>query len=330
MDLQGKNILLTGGSGSFGKEFVRMTLANFSPRRIVIFSRAELKQWEMQSQYADNPKVRFFIGDIRDKDRLWRALEGIDLVVHAAAAKIVATAEYDPFEAVKTNVIGAMNLIDVALDRKVAKVIALSSEKASGPVSLIGATQLASEKLFTAANSYSGANGTKFAVVRCGEVMGSSNSSIPRILEEAGSNSVNITHPEMTKFVGSTSQGVELVWKAVREAIGGEILVGKMKSMRLIEIVEAIAPGRELHVTGIKPGEKLHEQIIGLEDAPRTFDFGDHYRIYPASGAVDGEALAGNRVPEGFSYTSNNQDDWMSAEQLRDLIERNDGLSPWG
>ena len=166
LELCGKNILLTGGSGSFGNEFVRMTLDKFSPRRIVIFSRGELKQWEMQGRFVDNPKVRFFIGDVRDKDRLWRALEGIDLVIHAATAKIVATAEYDPFEAVKTNVIGAMNLIDVALDRKVAKVVALTSEKASGPVSLIGATQLAAEKLFTAANSYSGAFGTKFAVVR--------------------------------------------------------------------------------------------------------------------------------------------------------------------
>lgn len=307
-----------------------MTLANFSPRRIVIFSRGELKQWDMQGRHVDNSTVRFFIGDVRDKDRLWRALEGIDLVIHAAAARIVATAEYDPFEAVKTNVIGAMNLIDVALDRKVAKVVALTSEKASGPVSLIGATQLTSEKLFTAANSYSGATGTKFSVVRYGEVMGSRNSVLPDILGQSGSKSVSITHPEMTTFMGSNRQGVELVWKAVREAIGGEIFVGKIPSMRLIEIVEAIAPGRRPVITGIKPGEKLHEQLIGLEDAPRTFDFGDHYRIYPASDGIDGETVAGNRVPEGFSYTSNNQDSWMSAEELREWLERNRGLSPWG
>jgi UDP-N-acetylglucosamine 4,6-dehydratase len=328
--LTNSSILITGGTGSFGHTFVPMTLARYKPRRLVIFSRDEMKQWEMAKLYGDDDRVRFFIGDVRDKDRLERALDGIDFVVHAAATKIVPTAEYNPFECVKTNVMGAMNLIDACIDRKVKRVVALSTDKASSPANLYGATKLASDKLFIAGNSYAGAHGTRFGVVRYGNVMGSRGSVIPFFLSIAGSGVLKITDDRMTRFMITLEQGVELVWHAFEDMVGGEIYVKKIPSMKVTDIARAVSPDARHEMIGIRPGEKLHEQMIGAEDAPYTCEYPGHFKILPTihNWSMDPARISdGIRVPEGFTYCSDNNDDWMSVEALRDWIGKNrDGL----
>lgn len=321
-----RSILITGGTGSFGHAFVSMTLSRFNPKRLVIFSRDEMKQWEMEKDYRNDERVRFFIGDVRDKDRLHRALKGIDFVVHAAATKIVPTAEYNPFECVKTNVNGAMNLIDACIDQGVKRVVALSTDKASSPINLYGATKLASDKLFIAGNSYSGIQDTRFAVVRYGNVMGSRGSIIPFFLSLQGSQSLPITDSRMTRFMISLEQGVELVWHAFRDMVGGEIYVKKIPSMRIVDVAKAVDPNASFEYVGIRPGEKLHEQMIAPEDAAHTFVYEDYFKILPAihSWSDDLSRIKnGTRVPEGFSYCSDNNSQWMSVEELRTWIEIN-------
>jgi UDP-N-acetylglucosamine 4,6-dehydratase/5-epimerase len=316
----GKSILVTGGTGSFGHAFVPMTLAKFNPRKVIVYSRDEMKQWEMAKLFAGDPRVRFFIGDVRDRERLHRALDGVDHVVHAAATKIVPTAEYNPFECVKTNVIGAMNLIDACIDKKIKRVVALSTDKASSPVNLYGATKLASDKLFVAGNSYAGGHETRFAVVRYGNVMGSRGSVIPLFLSLREKGVLPITDPRMTRFMISLEQGVELVWHAFADMEGGEIYVKKIPSMKVTDLARVVAPKARLEVVGIRPGEKLHEQMIGQEDAHHTYEYAEHFKILPAihSWDKDGNRIKdGVRVPEGFSYTSDGNQEWMTDEQLR-------------
>src|ERR1035437_4332359 len=280
--LANSSILITGGTGSFGNTFVPMTLAKYNPRRLVIYSRDEMKQWEMAQRFEGDPRVRFVIGDVRDKDRLVRALDGIDYVVHAAATKIVPTAEYNPFECVKTNVIGAMNLIDACIDRNVKRVVALSTDKASSPANLYGATKLASDKLFVAGNSYAGAHETRFAVVRYGNVMGSRGSVIPFFLSIAAKGVLPITDNRMTRFMITLEQGVDLVWHAFEDMVGGEIYVKKIPSMKVSDIARAVAPNAHHEVVGIRPGEKLQEQMIGTEDVLHTYEYPEHFKILPA------------------------------------------------
>lgn len=321
-----KSILITGGTGSFGHTFVPMTLAKYNPRRLVIYSRDEMKQWEMAKLYSNDERVRFFIGDVRDKDRLARALNGIDFVVHAAATKIVPTAEYNPFECVKTNVIGAMNLIDACIDQGVKRVVALSTDKASSPANLYGATKLTSDKLFIAGNSYSGGNDTRFAVVRYGNVMGSRGSVIPFFLTLADKGALPITDARMTRFMITLEQGVDLVWHAFEDMVGGEIYVKKIPSMKMTDVARAIAPEARHDIVGIRPGEKLHEQMIGSEDALHTYEFVTHYKILPAihNWSRDPARINGGKlVAPDFTYCSDNNTDWMSIETLRTWIEQN-------
>lgn len=324
--LDRSSILITGGTGSFGHTFVPMTLAKYNPKRLVIYSRDEMKQWEMAKLYADDPRIRFFIGDVRDKDRLARALDGIDYVVHAAATKIVPTAEYNPFECVKTNVIGAMNLIDACIDRGVKRVVALSTDKASSPANLYGATKLASDKLFVAGNSYAGSHDTRFGVVRYGNVMGSRGSVIPFFLSIADKGKLPITDSRMTRFMITLEQGVELVWHAFEDMVGGEIYVKKIPSMKVTEVAEAVAPSAEQEIVGIRPGEKLHEQMIGVEDALYTFEYPEHYKILPAIHKWCSDPLRiknGKKVAEDFTYSSDNNPEWMGVETLRSWIAEN-------
>jgi UDP-N-acetylglucosamine 4,6-dehydratase/5-epimerase len=320
------SILITGGTGSFGHSFVPMTLEKYNPKKLVIFSRDEMKQWEMAKLYGDDPRVRFFIGDVRDKERLYRALQGIDYVVHAAATKIVPTAEYNPFECIKTNIDGAMNLIDACIDQKVKRVVALSTDKASSPANLYGATKLASDKLFISGNSYGGTNGTRFSVVRYGNVMGSRGSVIPFFLEKGGKDKLPITDERMTRFMISLEQGVNLIWHAFKDMVGGEIYVKKIPSMNIMDIAKATAPDSECEIVGIRPGEKLHEQMIAPEDAPQTYEYVDHYKILPSIYSWNedpGRINNGILVPPDFTYSSDNNKDWMSVDQLRMWISKN-------
>lgn len=324
--LDGSVVLVTGGTGSFGHAFVKATLQKYSPEKVIIFSRDEMKQWEMAKRYEDNPRVRFFIGDVRDKDRLARATSGVDIVVHAAATKIVPTAEYNPFEAIKTNIIGAMNLVDVCIDNGVKKVVALSTDKASSPVNLYGATKLVSDKLFVAGNNYAGAGPTRFSVVRYGNVMGSRGSVIPFFLAKKGSGTLPITDPEMTRFMITLEQGVDLVWTALEDMQGGEIYVKKIPSMRIVDIAKVIDPFAELEIVGIRPGEKIHEQMISQEDAPNTYDCGDYYKIVRESHtlpALIDDETSGNKVSKGFSYTSDGNPEWMSVQELDAWLKSN-------
>ena len=324
--LNNSSILVTGGTGSFGQTFVPMTLAKHNPRRLVIFSRDEMKQWEMAKLYGEDERVRFFVGDVRDKDRLVRALDGIEYVVHAAATKIVPTAEYNPFECIKTNIIGAMNLIDACIDSGVKRVIALSTDKASSPANLYGATKLASDKLFVAGNSYSGGHSTCFAVVRYGNVMGSRGSVIPFFNSLSPDKPIPITDERMTRFMITLEQGVELVWHALSDMIGGEIYVKKIPSMRVVDIAKAVAPGVRQEIIGIRPGEKLHEQMIGEEDALYTYEYDNHFKILPAihEWSSDPRRIDGGlKVSRDFTYCSDNNPEWMSVEQLQAWIKQN-------
>jgi UDP-N-acetylglucosamine 4,6-dehydratase/5-epimerase len=325
--LNNSSILITGGSGSFGHSFASLTLKKYNPKRLIVFSRDEMKQWEMAKIFKDDPRVRFFIGDVRDKDRLHRALDNVDFVVHAAATKIVPTAEYNPFECVKTNINGAMNLIDACIDQKVKRVVALSTDKASSPINLYGATKLASDKLFTASNSsYAGGQNTSFSVVRYGNVMGSRGSIIPyfTLLKDQGE--LPITDERMTRFMISLEQGVELVWHAFEDMMGGEIYVKKIPSMKITDIAKTIAPKAKNKIIGIRPGEKLHEQMISIDDANSTYEYPGYYKILPQINewAKDISRIKnGKKVSEGFMYTSDNNSEWMTKSDLQQWIDGN-------
>lgn len=325
--LTNSSILITGGTGSFGHAFVPLTLSKFNPSKLIVFSRDEMKQWEMAKMFAHDPRVRFFIGDVRDKDRLYRALRGVDYVVHAAATKIVPTAEYNPFECIKTNVDGAMNLIDACIDRGVKRVVALSTDKASSPINLYGATKLASDKLFVASNSsYASGYNTTFSVVRYGNVMGSRGSVIPFFLSIKDKGTIPITDPRMTRFMISLEEGVELVWHAFKDMVGGEIYVKKIPSMRITDIAEAIAPHSKYEFIGIRPGEKLHEQMIGSEDSHFTYEYSRYYKILPQINEWSNDINRikdGVRVPEGFIYRSDINPVWMKKDELRSWIDFN-------
>jgi len=319
-------ILVTGGTGSFGHRFIALTLAKYNPQRLIVYSRDEMKQWEMAKLYRGDERVRFFIGDVRDAARLSRALDGVDYVVHAAAAKIVPIAEYNPFESVKTNILGAMNLIDACIDRGVKRVVALSTDKASSPVNLYGATKLAADKLFVAGNSYAGSGGTRLAVVRYGNVMGSRGSVIPLFLSLAQTGVLPITSEQMTRFMITLDEGIALVWHAFDDMVGGEIYVKRIPSMRMIDVARAIAPDARLDIIGVRPGEKLHEQMIGVDDAPYTYEYRDYYKILPAIHEWSSDPARindGVRVAADFSYRSDNNPQWMTPEALRVWIGEN-------
>lgn len=324
--LTNSSILVTGGTGSFGHTFIPATLAKYNPKKIIVYSRDEMKQWEMAKLFKDDPRVRFFIGDVRDKDRLYRALDGVDYVVHAAATKIVPTAEYNPFECVKTNVNGAMNLIDACIDKGVKRVVALSTDKASSPANLYGATKLASDKLFVAGNSYSGGKDTRFAVVRYGNVMGSRGSVIPFFLSIAEKGTLPVTDTRMTRFMITLEQGVELVWHAFHDMEGGEVYVKKIPSMKVTDVASAVAPDAGQTIIGIRPGEKLHEQMISAEDAHHTYEYPEHFKILPAIHEWSSDPLRikdGKKVAESFVYESDSNTEWMSIIELREWIEAN-------
>ena len=320
-------ILLTGGTGSFGKAFIAETLRRYPDiQRLVIYSRDELKQWELQQLYPPDryPQLRMFLGDVRDRDRLRRALEGVDTVVHAAALKQVPAAEYNPIEFINTNVLGAENLVQACLDTDVKRVVALSTDKAAAPINLYGATKLCSDKLFIAANNIKGTRDLRFSVVRYGNVMGSRGSVIPFFLEKARTGVLPITDPAMTRFNISLSEGVAMVLWALENALGGELFVPKIPSYRITDVAEAIGPTCEKPITGIRPGEKIHEEMITASDSFTTIDLGDYYAILPSDGRVQqlyqeaGVSVTG--VPTGFAYNSGSNPQFLSVEQLRELI----------
>jgi len=324
--LTNKSILITGGTGSFGHTFIPMTLKKYNPKQIVIYSRDEMKQWEMAQKFEGDSRVKFIIGDVRDQAHLSRTLNGIDYVVHAAATKIVPTAEYNPFECVKTNINGATNLIDACIDRGVKGVVALSTDKASNPINLYGATKLASDKLFVAGNAYAGNHDTRFSVVRYGNVMGSRGSVIPFFIKLKETGEFPITDQNMTRFMISLEEGVRLVWHAFENMQGGEIYVKKIPSMSIIDIARAVNKDATHKIIGIRPGEKIHEQMIGLEDAPHTYEYKDHYKILPAiyNWSTDPQRNKGGvKVDDNFTYTSDTNGEWMSIDDLKLWIDTN-------
>lgn len=328
LDLNNCHILVTGGTGSFGKKFVETVYQKY-PRvaRVVIFSRDELKQFEMEQHYRDKKaSIRFFIGDVRDKERLTRAMEGIDTVVHAAALKQVPAAEYNPFEAIKTNVLGAQNVIDAAMDQGVKRVVALSTDKAAAPINLYGATKLCSDKLFLAANNYKGHRDLKLSVVRYGNVMGSRGSVIPFFLEQRKTGVLPITDERMTRFNISLEEGVDMVLNALANAWGGELFVPKIPSYRITDVAEAIAPGCKRVVTGIRPGEKLHEEMVTETDGLNTVELANQFVILPSTRLWDADEFCrtfnGKRCEYGFRYNSGTNTEWLNVEQIRDLIRK--------
>lgn len=318
--LKDKTILVTGGTGSFGRKFVSKVL-EMDVKKVIVFSRDELKQYEMAQEYTD-PRIRFFIGDVRDKERLFRAFDGVDVVIHAAALKHVGICEYNPFEAIKTNINGAQNIIETAIDRGVERVIALSTDKAASPVNLYGATKLASDKLFVAANSYAGNKKTRFSVVRYGNVVGSRGSVVPFFKKIRSTGKLPITDVRMTRFWITLTQGVQFVLDNLKRMKGGEIFVPKIPSMKVMDLAKAIAPECELEFKGIRPGEKLHEAMITEDDARRTLEFDTFYIIQPEFPWWDAESLKGGKpVMEGFSYISNTNEHWLSVEELKKLVQ---------
>lgn len=325
--LKNSSLLITGGTGSFGRAFVNLTLKRYKLRKLIILSRDEMKQWEMAKFFENDSRVRFFIGDVRDKDRLHRALHGVDYVVHAAATKIVPTAEYNPFEAIKTNINGAMNLIDASIDQKVKKVVALSTDKASSPVNLYGATKLASDKLFVASNaSYAGGHKTSFSVVRYGNVMGSRGSIIPFFISLKNQEYIPITDERMTRFMISLNQAVNLVWHTFNDMLGGEIYVKKIPSMKVTDIALAINPKAKLKIIGIRPGEKLHEQMISHEDSYSTYEYKDYFKILPQINDWKADMFRikkGKKVTNGFIYNSQNNSEWMLKSELKAWLDIN-------
>ncbi|MDO6459540.1 UDP-N-acetylglucosamine 4,6-dehydratase (inverting) [Granulosicoccaceae sp. 1_MG-2023] len=325
--LSGKSLLITGGTGSFGKAFIRTVLARYPDiHRLVIYSRDELKQFEMAQEFSpqEYPALRYFIGDVRDENRLRRAMQRIDLVVHAAALKQVPAAEYNPFECIKTNILGAQNVIEAALDNGVKRVVALSTDKAAAPINLYGATKLCSDKLFVAANNIRGARDLRLSVVRYGNVMGSRGSVIPFFQSRAASGVLPITHPDMTRFNISLEEGVQMVLWALQNAWGGEVLVPKIPSYRITDVAKAIAPECKQEIVGVRPGEKIHEEMITPSDSTHTVDLGEYYAILPMAGHYSIEAycdkFSAHRVPAGFSYNSGSNPDFLDVDALRTLI----------
>jgi UDP-N-acetylglucosamine 4,6-dehydratase len=318
----GRSILITGGTGSFGKLFVAKVLTSADPKRVIVFSRDELKQYEMQQLYSHEPRLRFFIGDVRDYARLYRAFHDVDFVVHAAALKQVPAAEYNPFEAVKTNVHGAQNVIEAAIEQGVERTIALSTDKASSPINLYGATKLVSDKLFIAGNAYAGGSKTRFSVVRYGNVVGSRGSVVPFFKERLGHGVLPITDERMTRFWITLDQGVDFVMRSLDTMAGGELFVPKIPSMRIVDLARAMAPIAELEIVGIRPGEKLHEEMIAAADARRTLDLGTHYVIQPEmEWWRPRNGLDGKPVPDGWSYTSDTNTEWLTVDQLREMVD---------
>ena len=326
----GTSVLITGGTGSFGRQFARLVLADYDPKRCIIFSRDELKQYEMRKEpaFAGDDRLRFFIGDVRDRARLVRAFHGVDVVVHAAALKQVPACEYNPFEAVRTNVVGAQNIIDAALERGVRKVIALSTDKACNPVNLYGATKLCSDKLFVAGNSYAGGSDTRFAVVRYGNVMGSRGSVIPYFRKQRHRGRLPVTHGEMTRFWITLEQGAHFVMDSLCRMGGGEVFVPKIPSMKIVELARAIGPECDIDIVGIRPGEKIHEVMISEADGRHTLDMGEYYVVTPEfSWWTDNgkwTRQAGSKVGPGFRYSSDNNERWLNVDELRRILERGD------
>ncbi len=325
--LNKSSILITGGTGSFGHEFVKMTLKKYKPKKIIIFSRDEMKQWHMKETMQNNKLLRFIIGDVRDRERLYRAINQVDYVIHAAATKIVPTAEHDPFECIKTNIIGAMNVVDACLDNKVKKVVALSTDKASNPINLYGASKLASDKVFVASKSYIGNNKTKFAVVRYGNVMGSRGSVIPFFISKSKEKYLPITDKRMTRFMITLEDAVKLVWHSLEVMFGGEIFVKKIPSMNILDIAKSVSPSSKIKLIGIRPGEKLHEQMIGQDDARFTYEYVDHFKILPNYLVESNlrKKIIGNgkKVKENFTYSSETNNEWMTIKELSSWLKKN-------
>ena len=326
MLLDNKTILITGGTGSFGKCFTRYVLTHYNPTKIIIYSRDEYKQFIMQNEFKEYAsKLRFFIGDVRDKDRLYRAFKGVDYVIHAAALKQVPACEYNPNEAIKTNINGAMNIIDAALDNGISKVVALSTDKAVNPVNLYGGTKLVSDKLFIAANAYAGLNDINFSIVRYGNVAGSRGSIIPffnNIIKNGGTE-LPITDYRMTRFWISLEEGVKLVIKALEEANGGETFISKIPSFKITDLAKAMLPDCKMPEVGIRPGEKLHEIMVTTEDSSTTYEYEKHFIVYPQVTYTEKQVVApgGKKVPDGFSYSSGNNTEWLSVEDIRELLK---------
>lgn len=324
--LNDKVVLITGGTGSFGRKFTELVLSGYKPKKLIIFSRDELKQYEMRERFGEDKYrcIRYFIGDVRDRERLYRAFGGVDIVVHAAAIKQVPAAEYNPLEAVKTNVLGAANVIDAAIDRNVKKVIALSTDKAANPINLYGATKLCADKLFVAGNHYAGPHGTRFSVVRYGNVVGSRGSVIPFFLGMRKNGFLPITDPRMTRFWITLDQGVNFVLGCLEWMEGGEIFVPKIPSMKIVDLAKAIAPECELRIVGIRPGEKLHEVMVPEDDARHTVEYESHYAIVPSFHAWDVNAHINKKggIPcqDGFRYSSDTNAKWISEDELRKMI----------
>ena len=321
MDWHNQVILLTGGTGSFGKKFTEVMLRDYHPKKLIIFSRDELKQHEMRMSGFNHSSMRYFIGNVRDRERLYRALAGVDIVVHAAALKQVPACEYNPFEAVKTNVLGAQNIIDAAIGNDVRKVLALGTDKAVNPINLYGATKLVAEKLFVQGNSYSGKAGTRFSCTRYGNVVGSRGSVIPVFKKQRDSGTITVTDERMTRFWLTLEQGVHFVISCIEQMQGGEVFVPKIPSMRIMDLAEAVAPDCKIEFVGVRPGEKLHEVLISRDESCYTLELEDRFVIQPVHPWWDQENWSeGKPLPDGYKYTSNKNDQWLTIEELRQMI----------
>lgn len=321
MSLDGKTVLITGGTGSFGKKCIEIILGEFSAKKVIVYSRDELKQFEARQKYPQT-NIRWFIGDVRDKERLYRALYKVDYVIHAAALKQVPAAEYNPFEAVKTNILGAQNVIETSLDAGVKKVIALSTDKAANPINLYGATKLCSDKLFVAGNALAGGRETAYSVVRYGNVVGSRGSVIPFFMKQRESGVLPITDPRMTRFWITLEQGVRFVLRCLEIMQGGEIFVPKLPTMRILELAQALAPKCRTEIIGIRPGEKIHEVLIPEDDARHALEYDDHYVIYPEMWWWSGKLVGGRSLPDGFVYSSGDNDLQLTSEDLLAMIDQ--------
>lgn len=325
MDWSDKVVLVTGGTGSFGKKFIRIMLEEYHPAKLIVFSRDELKQHEMRASGFTDPRMRYFIGDVRDQQRLRRAFNGVDVVVHAAALKQVPACEYNPMEAIKTNILGSSNVIEAALDAGVTRVIALSTDKAVNPINLYGATKLAAEKLFVQSNSYAGGTATRFSCVRYGNVVGSRGSVVPIFIKQRANGKITITDKRMTRFWISLEQGVRFVIRCAEQMLGGEVFVPKIPSMKVVDLAKAVAPKAKVETIGIRPGEKLHEVLISEDEARTTIELEDKYVVQPAEAFWSGRERAwekcGQRLPEGFRYASNTNPQWLTIEEIRKIVE---------
>lgn len=323
MNWSDKVILVTGGTGSFGKEFIKIMLGEYHPAKLIVFSRDELKQHEMRVAGYDHPSLRYFIGDVRDVDRLRRAMHGVNIVVHAAALKQVPACEYNPMEAIKTNILGSSNVVEAALDARVEKVLALSTDKAVNPVNLYGATKLAAEKLFVQSNAYAGGMATRFSCVRYGNVVGSRGSVVPIFLQQRGNGRLTVTDERMTRFWLTLEQGVRFVIQRIEQMRGGEVFVPKIPSMNLVDLAKAIAPEAEIDFVGIRPGEKLHEVLISEDEARGTVEMEDMFVVQPSGALWFGHSWQqnGKTLPDGFLYASNNNPQWLTVEQIKQMVE---------